>query len=86
MKAERFDLAAIEDPHSRLERAFIDEFLRSRGHDRADLKALPEQEVRLLMTQASAYAAGKLTEVESRARFVREIHGGPEDIHKGRTK
>lgn len=85
MDAERADLLPFEDPQAQLERAFIDEFLRSRGYNRADLHALPEPEARLLMVQASAYAAGKLTEVESRAHFVHEIHGA-NVVHKARTK
>jgi hypothetical protein len=82
VNAERSELAAPEDPQGQLERAFIDEFLRLRGYDRVSLKLLPEQEVMLLMKQASVYASGKLTEVESRAHFVHEIHGRPDDIHK----
>jgi hypothetical protein len=86
MNAERSELAAPEDPQGQLERAFIDEFLRLRGHDRVSLKSLPEQQVNLLMKQASVYASGKLSEVESRAHFVHEIHGRPDDIHKPPTK
>ncbi len=86
MTADRPDVPACEDPQSQLERAFIDELLRLRGYDRAKLHELPEQQVELLMKQASAYASGKLTEIESRAHFVHEIHGGAEHVHKPRPK
>ena len=64
-----------EDPEARLERAFIDDFLRSRGHDSASIAGLSEPERQRLLQEASTYAAGKLTEVEARARFVHELHG-----------
>ncbi len=38
------------------------------------LDALPEEQRMHLLQEASVYAAGKLTEVEARVHFVREIH------------
>ena len=67
--------AAFEDPQTHLETALIDEFLHARGIDRQNLRALPELEVTRLMKDASAYASARLTELESRAHFVHEIHG-----------
>ena len=68
------DVQRLEDPESLLERAFIEGFLRARGHDPGRLQVLPEDERMHLLQAASVYAAGKLAEVEARARFVREIH------------
>lgn len=82
MTADRFDVSALEDPQRQLEQAFIDEFLRLRGYDPAKLDALPVPERELLMKQASAWASGKLAEVDARAYFVHEMHGGVEDAHK----
>ena len=75
MTALNPDVRRLEDPESLLERAFIEEFLRARGHDPRGLAALPEDERMRLLQAASVYAAGKLAEVEARAHFVREIHG-----------
>jgi hypothetical protein len=64
-----------EYPEARLERALIDEFLRTRGHDSGSVDRLPEPERKRLLQDASIYAAGKLAEMEARARFVHELHG-----------
>jgi hypothetical protein len=65
----------MEDPEARLEQAYIDEFLQSRGYDRPALARLPEKERDRLLTEASTYAATKLTAIEARAAFVNELHG-----------
>jgi hypothetical protein len=46
----------------------------------------PNAELELLMKQACTYASGKLAEVEARAHFVHDIHGGVEDVHKTRHR
>jgi hypothetical protein len=65
----------LEDPHAKLERALIREFLLSVGHDFATLKELPESQRQELLKKAMVYAAAKLTEAETRAHFLHEIHG-----------
>ena len=75
MTAKQSDVRPVQDPEGQLERAFIDEFLRARGHDSHTLQALPEDQSKRLREAASVYAAGKLAEVEARAHFVQEIHG-----------
>jgi len=74
MTAQKPDIRGLEDPESLLERGFIEEFLRARGHDSSRLNALPEDQRMRLLQEASVYAAGKLAEVEARAHFVRQIH------------
>ena len=74
MKHEQWVADAIEDPEARLENALIDEFLRSRNLDSRALHALPGDDWKRVMTEATAYASAKLAEVESRAHFVHEIH------------
>jgi hypothetical protein len=69
------DIRPIEDPTAHLERALIEQFIRTRGYDPARLKDLKEDERRKLLRDASAYAAAKLAEVESRAHYVDELHG-----------
>ncbi|HXH05615.1 MAG TPA: hypothetical protein VNI83_03395 [Vicinamibacterales bacterium] len=63
------------DPTANLERAFIDEYLRSQGVDPGRLGELPEARRHHLLKAASIYAAARLTEVEARAHYVDEIHG-----------
>ena len=75
-RAER----ALEDPNAQLETALVDEFLRTRGLDRHTLQDLPEAQARQLRTEASAYATARLTEQESRAHFVHEIHGTAQSV------
>lgn len=66
-----------------LERAFIDEFLQARGYTTATLHQLPAETATALLKDASVYACGRLTEVESRAHFVSDLHdaGHPEPGH-----
>ena len=79
MMAERAD-RVLEDPNAQLETALIDEFLRTRGLDRHALQQLPEAQAAELRKEASAYATARLTELESRAHFVQEIHGATRTV------
>lgn len=74
MTARDTDARPMEDPEGKLETALIEEFLRARGLDSEALHALPAHEVKRVLAEASMYAGTKLAEVESRARFVHEIH------------
>ena len=65
----------LEDPQAELETALIDEFLRGRGASRQTLREIPEEKATALMREASAYASERLTELESRAHYVHELHG-----------
>jgi len=58
-----------------LEEALMEEFLKARGHDRNSVQALPADQARQLLTDASVYASSKLSEVEARAHYVHELHG-----------
>jgi hypothetical protein len=66
---------ALDDPHARLEKAFIEEYLRERGYSLRELHKLPEERARQLMTEATIYASSKLTRQEARAHFVDQMHG-----------
>lgn len=63
----------MEDPEGRLELALIEEFLLAQGYDPRGLDALPEDQRRHVLGEASAYAAGKLAEIQARAHYVHEI-------------
>jgi hypothetical protein len=73
-----FDTPRQEDPRAQLERAFIEEYLRSHHLTLATLKQLPAHEADRLLHEASLFASGRLAEVESRAHLVDELHRVPE--------
>jgi hypothetical protein len=77
MSTQRIEVSPLEAPLSQLERALIAEFVRARGYDPLKLTELLEHDRNVLLKEASIYASGKLTEVESREHFLDEIrHGG----------
>jgi hypothetical protein len=76
MTTSERDRVAMQAPEAALERAFIDAFLRTRGHDVNSIERLPEDERKRLLENASVYAGLRLTEVEARAHFVQELHHG----------
>jgi len=69
---------AAEAPLAQLERALIDEYLRGRGYDRSTLASLTSAERHALLKEASSFASGRLSEVETRSQFVHELHDGGE--------
>jgi len=77
MSAEEPDRPTDHDPLAQLEQTFIVEFLARRGHSLSTLRDLPKEQADALLREASLYASGRLTEVESRAHFVDDIHHGP---------
>ena len=68
------DVTPIEERHGKLELALIREFLEAHGHDIVALQARTDPAARQLLTEASTYAATRLTEVEARAHYVHDIH------------
>jgi hypothetical protein len=78
MTREPSDVPATDDLNAELERALIAQFLSVQGHDLHTLRNLPKEQAERLLKEASLYASTRLTEVESRARYVHEVHGVPE--------
>jgi len=68
------DVPPLEEPLAELERRLIDEYLRKQGHDPDALRRRHDEAARKLLSEASTYAATKLTEIESRSHYVRELH------------
>jgi hypothetical protein len=68
------DYPHLDDPHAQLERSLIDDYVRTRGFDPDELRARRDAEARKVLCDASTYAATRLTEVESRAHYIHEIH------------
>lgn len=66
---------ASEGPQSALERKLINEYLQRKGYRIDDLHLLPKDEAKQLLAEASNYASLKLAEVESRAKFRKDIRG-----------
>ena len=58
-----------------LERHFISEYLKGKGHTWESLHNLPEEEAKHLLAEASLYASNKLAELETRAALVQEVRG-----------
>jgi hypothetical protein len=73
MVAERAEIP-VDDPHAKLEQAFIAEYLQQHGYSAAALEALPVDEVQEVLKRASSYASGRLCEMESRAHYVSDLH------------
>ena len=76
MATERTDITPLEEPLAELERHLIDEYIRALGHNRDSLRALMEADARRILVDASTYAATRLSEVEARSHYVRELHTG----------
>lgn len=60
-------------PQSAMERKFIEEYLKGKGYTLKELKQLPEEQAKRLMREACTYASLKLTDVEAKAHFRRNI-------------
>ena len=67
---------ALEDPQAKLERAFIEEFLQGRGHSLATVSLASPDERRALLVEAARYADARLAEIDARASYIQQIHGG----------
>ena len=65
--------AESEEPKAALERAFIDEFLATRGYTLRSVDRLPLLERQALLRAAAASATLRLAEIEARARLLDEI-------------
>ncbi len=57
-----------------LEEALVDEYLHALGHTRASLQDLPEEDARLMMTDATRAAAQRMVEIKCRADWLRGVH------------
>jgi len=69
-------------PLGQLERSLIDEYVRMRGYDPDALATLDASERDGVLRDASIYASSKLSEVESRSRYVHELHDAIGNVAK----
>jgi hypothetical protein len=70
------DVPPLDEPQAQLERHLIDDYLLGLGHDPDAVRTRSDPAARKVLTDAAQYAALKLTEVESRAHFVLDLHDG----------
>jgi hypothetical protein len=78
MATDDADAMRFHDRDAQLERALMTDFLARKGHTFESVHALPADQATALLKEASAYASGRLTEVESRAHLQHDLHGVPE--------
>lgn len=77
MTTKETDRAPLEEPLAELERRLMSEYVAAVGQDLHALLNRNDEEAKKLLTEASLYATGKLTEVESRSHYLRKLHGEP---------
>ena len=71
------DRPPLEEPLAALERELIGAYLAGAGQDLHALLARDDKEARTLLAAASRYASEKLTEVEARSHYLRNLHREP---------
>ena len=68
------DVPPVDDFEAKLELLLIEQYLREHGHDLKELPTLERAERERLMRDASAYAAGRLAEIDARCHYVEDLH------------
>jgi hypothetical protein len=76
MAVDRTDVPPMEEPLAELERRIIDDYIRDHGHDPATIRASSDAAARKVLVDAAVYAATRLSEVEARSHYVRDLHNG----------
>ena len=82
MKTNDSDPHRMAAPLAQLEESLIHEYIRMTGHDPGALFTLSENDRVALLSEASRYASGKLSEVEERSHFVHGLHDAIGDVPK----
>jgi len=75
------DKFVLEEPQAVLEKRYIEEYLRSKGHTVQSLRELPEAEAKQFMIEASTYASTRLAEMEKRTQLLQALHGTAESVN-----
>ena len=70
---KNFSSTPEDEARALLEKGLIDEYLKDKGYDRESLKKLPKDEARQIMTEASIFASGKLSEIETKAHYKQKL-------------
>ena len=75
MTMNQADTMPLEEPLAQLERELIHAYVAGAGQDVEALRARDDAEARKLLAEASLYASGRLTEVESRSHYLHKLRG-----------
>jgi hypothetical protein len=65
----------LQQPLAELERHLIAAYLAGAGQDLHTLMMRNDEGARRLLAEASQYASERLSEIEARSHYVRELHG-----------
>lgn len=77
MMTKHTDGPALEQPLAELERQLIRAFVGGAGQDLEGLRARDDDEARKILAEALRYASTKLSEIEARSQYLRQLHGKP---------
>jgi hypothetical protein len=75
MNANETSASPMKEPLAELERELISAYVAGAGQDLEVLVRRNDEQARRLLTDASLYATGRLTEVESRSHYLRSLRG-----------
>jgi len=65
----------MEEPLAELERELISAYVAGTGHSIETLRSRSDNRAKQILTDASIYATARLSEVESRLRYLRSLRG-----------
>ena len=65
----------MEEPLVELERELISAYVAGTGHSIETLRSRSDNRAKQILTDASIYATARLSEVESRLRYLRSLRG-----------
>jgi len=77
MATDPADKPLLEEPLAELERQLIAAYLAGAGYTLNSLMGRDDAEARQLLINASVYASDRLSEIEARSHYFRELHGTP---------
>ena len=65
----------LEEPLAELERQLLAAYVAGAGQELHTLRTRRDEEARKLLADASRWASAKLSEIEARSHYVRQLHG-----------
>lgn len=65
----------LEEPLAELERQLISAYVAGAGEDLQLLRGRTDARARQVLVEASRYASEKLSEIEARLHYLRNLHG-----------
>ena len=77
MTTTNADRPPLEEPLAELERQLLTAYVVGAGEDLRTLLTRSDEKARKLLAEASRYASAKLSEVEARSHYVRQLYGEP---------